>query len=155
MARDQSALLIRSMDFLASESNVDTYLGHVLKTTVDQLDAVGGTLWFPDHENGTARLHLEYVSGKIIPARESRHPAVLHPPPIGGVPLSTFPSQGAETYLLCYEVSGMPEQNRAYIMSLGVRALLTVPMILFFLPVLFVVILGPAILNVMDMMKGG
>jgi len=32
---------------------------------------------------------------------------------------------------------------------------LTVPMILFFLPVLFVVILGPAIINIQDMMKGG
>jgi tight adherence protein C len=31
-------------------------------------------------------------------------------------------------------------------------AKLTVPMIVFFLPVLFVVILGPAILTVMDMM---
>ena len=34
-------------------------------------------------------------------------------------------------------------------------AQLTVPMILFFLPVLFIVILGPAILNVIDMMKNG
>jgi tight adherence protein C len=34
-------------------------------------------------------------------------------------------------------------------------AQLTVPMILFFLPVLFIVILGPAILNVMDIMKQG
>jgi len=34
-------------------------------------------------------------------------------------------------------------------------AKLTVPMILFFLPVLFVVILGPAIINIQDMMKGG
>ena len=34
-------------------------------------------------------------------------------------------------------------------------AKLTVPMIIFFLPVLFVVILGPAIINIMDMMKGG
>jgi tight adherence protein C len=34
-------------------------------------------------------------------------------------------------------------------------AQLTVPMILFFLPVLFIVILGPAILNVIDMMKEG
>ena len=34
-------------------------------------------------------------------------------------------------------------------------AKLTVPMILFFLPVLFIVILGPAILNVIDMMKEG
>ena len=128
MARDQSAMLIHSMDFLASESKLDTYLGHVLKTTVDQLEAVGGTLWFPDHESGTARLHIEYVGGDIISARESQHPAVLRPPPIGGLPLSTFPAQGAETYMLCYEVSGMPEQNRAYIMSLGVKALLTVPM---------------------------
>jgi len=128
LARDQSAMLIHSMDFLASESHVDAFLGHVLKTTVDQLSAVGGTLWFPDHDTGTARLHLEYLDGKLIPARESRHPAVLQPPPIGGVPLSTFPPQGAETYMLCYEVSGMPEQNRAYIMSLGVKTLLTVPM---------------------------
>ena len=34
-------------------------------------------------------------------------------------------------------------------------AQLTVPMILFFLPVLFIVILGPAILTVIDMMKAG
>ncbi len=34
-------------------------------------------------------------------------------------------------------------------------AQLTVPMIIFFLPVLFVVILGPAIINIQDMMKGG
>ena len=34
-------------------------------------------------------------------------------------------------------------------------AKLTVPMIVFFLPVLFVVILGPAIINLQDMMKGG
>ncbi len=129
LARDQSAMLIQSMDFLASESKLDTYLGHVLKTTVDQLEAVGGTLWFPDHDSGTARLHLEYVDGQIMSSHESQHPAVLRPPPIGGLPLSTFPAQGAETYMLCYEVSGMPEQNRAYIMSLGVKALLTVPMI--------------------------
>ena len=34
-------------------------------------------------------------------------------------------------------------------------AKLTVPMILFFLPVLFIVILGPAILNIMDTMAKG
>jgi signal transduction histidine kinase len=128
LALDQSAMLLHSMDFLASDSHVDAFLGHVLTTMVDQLAAVGGTLWFPDPERGTARLHLEYIDGRVIPARESRHPAVLKPPPVGGGPLSTFPVQGAETYLLCYEVSGMPERNREYIMSLGVKTLLTVPM---------------------------
>ncbi len=130
LARDQSAMLIKSLDILTSDSPLDTFLGHVLKTTVDQLEAVGGTLWFPDQASGTARLHLEYVQGHMVNARNSSHPAVLFPPPIGGVPLSTFPDRRAETYLLCYEVAGMPDENRAYIMSLGVKSLLTVPMVL-------------------------
>ena len=130
LAHRQSEMLIQSLGFLASESNLDKFLGHVLRVTVDQFGGVGGTLWFPDHEAGTARLHLEYLESRIIPASESKHPAVQHPPPVGGGPMSTFPGERAETYVLSYEVSGMPEENRAYIMSLGVRALLTVPMVL-------------------------
>ncbi|MCW5625867.1 MAG: sensor histidine kinase [Burkholderiales bacterium] len=130
LARGQSEMLIQSLSFLASESNLDRFLGHVLKATVDQLDGVGGTLWFPGQIEGTARLHLEYVESRIIPAVESRHPAVQHPPRVGGVPSGTFPGEHAETYVLAHEVSGLPEETRAYIMSLGVRALLTVPMIL-------------------------
>ncbi len=130
LAHCQSEMLIQSLGILASESNLDKFLGHVLQVTVDQFGGVGGTLWFPDREAGTARLHLEYLDSRIIPASESRHPAVRHPPPMGGDPMSTFPGDRAETYVLSYEVSGMPEENRAYIMSLGVRALLTVPMVL-------------------------
>lgn len=52
----------------------------------------------------------------------------------------------------------MAKENRELRMSAAEKkaaalpAQLTVPMIVFFLPVLFVVILGPAILNIMDMM---
>jgi hypothetical protein len=31
----------------------------VLKVTVQQLEGVGGTLWFPDPLTGAIRLHLE------------------------------------------------------------------------------------------------
>jgi signal transduction histidine kinase len=130
LARGQSEMLIQSLNFLAAESNLDKFLGHVLKVTVQQLQGVGGTLWFPDHDNGSIRLHLEYLDSRIIPAAESHHPAVLHPLPIGGRPVSTFPVARAETYVLSGEVSGMPEENRAYINSLGVHTLLTVPMVL-------------------------
>ncbi len=129
LARGQSEMLIQSISVLASESNLDRFLGHVLKATVDQLGGIGGTLWFPN-EDGTARLHLEYLETKVIPAAESCHPAVRQPPRIGGGPGSTFPGDHAETYVLANEVSGLPEPNRRYIMSLGVRALLTVPMVL-------------------------
>lgn len=130
LARSQSQLLIQSMGILATESDLDAFLGHVLKVTVQQLDGVGGTLWFPDALTGTSRLHLEYLNGRVIQANESHHPAVLHPPPVGGRGISTFPVEHAETYVLSEAVAGMPEENRAYIYSLGVRTLLTVPMLL-------------------------
>ena len=91
LAHRQFEMLIQSLGFLASESNLDKFLGHVLQVTVDQFGGVGGTLWFPDREAGTARLHLEYLDSRIIPASELRHPAVQHPPPVGGNPMSTFP----------------------------------------------------------------
>jgi signal transduction histidine kinase len=130
MARGQSQMLIESLGFLAAESNLDTFLGHVLKVTVQQLEGVGGTLWFPDPLTGTARLHLEYLDARVIPAGESHHPAVLQPLPLGGRGVSTFPMIHPETYVLTRTVAGMPEENRAYIRSLGVRLLLTVPMVL-------------------------
>ncbi|MEO8040627.1 MAG: GAF domain-containing sensor histidine kinase [Betaproteobacteria bacterium] len=130
LARGQSEMLIESLNFLAAESNLDKFLGHVLKVTVQQLQGVGGTLWFPDPTTRSIRLYLEYLDSQIIPAADSHHPAVMHPPPVGGRPVSTFPTVRAETYVLSDEVSGMPEENRAYINSLGVRTLLTVPMVL-------------------------
>jgi signal transduction histidine kinase len=130
LARGQSEMLIQSLNFLAAESNLDKFLGHVLKVTVQQLQGVGGTLWFPEPASGSIRLHLEYVDSRILSAAESHHPAVLHPLPVGGRPVSTFPVSRAETYVLSGEVAGMPEENRAYINSLGVRTLLTVPMVL-------------------------
>ena len=130
MARGQSQMLIESLGFLAAESNLDTFLGHVLKVTVQQLEGVGGTLWFPDRLTGTVRLHLEYLDARVIPARESHHPAGVHSLPVGGRGVSTFPMVHPETYALSSTVAGMPEENRAYIQSLGVRLLLTVPMVL-------------------------
>lgn len=69
----------------------------------------------------------------------------------------------AETYgtPLATALRVMAKENRDLRMSAAEKkaaalpAKLTVPMILFFLPVLFIVILGPAILNVIDMMKAG
>ena len=69
----------------------------------------------------------------------------------------------AETYgtPLATALRVMAKENRDLRLSAAEKkaaalpAKLTVPMILFFLPVLFIVILGPAILNVIDMMKSG
>ena len=129
LARAQSQMLIESLGMLP-ESNLGSFLGHVLKVTVQQLEGVGGTLWFPDPTTRTTRLHLEYLDSRIVAAEQSQHPAVVQPLPIGGRGVSTFPVDHPETYVLSGTVAGMPEENRAYINSLGVRMLLTVPMVL-------------------------
>ena len=69
----------------------------------------------------------------------------------------------AETYgtPLSSALRVMAKENRELRLSAAEKkasalpAQLTVPMILFFLPVLFIVILGPAILNIMDTMAKG
>ena len=130
LARDQSQMLIESLGILAAENDLDKFLGHVLRVTVQQLEGVGGTLWFPDPLSGGVRLHLEYLNTGVVSASESHHPAVLRPLPVGGRGVSTFPTEHPETYVLASTVAGMPEENRAYINSIGVRTLLTVPMLL-------------------------
>ena len=130
VARSQTRVLVRSLGILAGGSSLDTFLGHLLKVTVQQLHCEGGTLWFPDPQGGGIRLHLEYVNGRMLGAAESRHPAVLRPVSVGGKGISTFPTEGPETYMMSDQIDGMPEENQAYLRSLGVRALLTVPMLL-------------------------
>jgi signal transduction histidine kinase len=129
-ARSQTRVLLRSLGILAAGSSLDRFLGHLLKVTVQQLHCEGGTLWFPDPASGGVRLHLEYVGGRVIGASESRHPAVLRLLPVGGKGISTFPTDGPETYMMSDQIAGMPEENQAYVRSLGVHALLTVPMLL-------------------------
>jgi signal transduction histidine kinase len=130
VARSQTSVLVRSLGILAGGSSLDSFLGHLLQVTVQQLHCEGGTLWFPDPVGAGVRLHLEYTDGQVIGAADSRHPAVLQPLPVGGRGISTFPTDGPEIYMMCEDIAGMPQENQAYIRSLGVHALLTVPMLL-------------------------
>lgn len=130
LAFSQTRMLARSLDALAAQSDLDLFLGHALKVTVQQLSGIGGSLWFPDLEQDGVNLHLEYLDGEVFAARESRHPAALQCLPVGGRGVSTFPLQRAEAYTLTESIFGMPELNREYICSLGFKTLLTVPMLL-------------------------
>lgn len=85
-------------------------------------------------------------------ARRTNHPGIKS--------VATAMTQ-SETYgtPLGVALRTMAKENRELRMAAAEKkaaalpAQLTVPMIIFFLPVLFIVILGPAIINIMDMMK--
>jgi hypothetical protein len=79
LARGQRDALAKALLFLTAEPDLDKFLGHVLKVMVDELQGIGGALWFPDRDKGTVRLHLEYVDGRMVNAARSKHPIPCDP----------------------------------------------------------------------------
>jgi integral membrane sensor domain MASE1 len=86
LARGQRDALAKALLFLTAESDLDKFLGHVLKVMIDELRGIGGALWFPDREAGSVRLHLEYVEGHLLSAAQSKHPAPCDPIFFGRTP---------------------------------------------------------------------
>jgi tight adherence protein C len=117
---------------------------------------IGGTSIELAEELSLLASELSYLPDRRVAyenlGRRNNHPGVKA--------VATAMTQ-AETYgtPLASALRVMAKENRDLRLSAAEKkaaalpAQLTVPMIVFFLPVLFVVILGPAIINIMDTMK--
>ena len=117
---------------------------------------IGGTSIELAEELSLLAAELSYLPDRRVAyenlGRRNNHPGVKA--------VATAMTQ-AETYgtPLASALRVMAKENRDLRLSAAEKkaaalpAQLTVPMIVFFLPVLFVVILGPAIINIMDTMK--
>jgi tight adherence protein C len=98
-----------------------------------------------------------------LPERRMAYDNLAQRTGLDGVKAVTTTLVQAEKYgtPLAQALRVMAQENRDMPMSLAEKKAaalppkLTVPMIVFFLPVLFVVILGPSILKVMMMNEGG
>jgi len=73
LARGQSEMLIQSLNFLAAESNLDKFLGHVLKVTVQQLQGVGGTLEPVAGDNATFESEVRFSDQSTFTHHFQKH----------------------------------------------------------------------------------
>lgn len=65
-----NAALKNSLDRLATEPNLDTFLGHVLLEITQQLQTNAGYMFFYDLPSHTLQLHIGVESGKVLPKQE-------------------------------------------------------------------------------------
>ncbi|MBD3835864.1 type II secretion system F family protein [Brevundimonas sp.] len=131
--------------------------GMSIEAAIQKVSAeIGGTSIELAEELSLLAAELSYLPDRRMAydnlGRRNNHPGVKA--------VATAMTQ-AETYgtPLASALRVMAKENRELRLSAAEKkaaalpAQLTVPMIVFFLPVLFVVILGPAIINIMDTMK--
>jgi PAS domain S-box-containing protein len=69
VSRGQTEALARTLDLLAAEPDLDTFLGHVLSTITQQLDAPASTFWFYDPKRHAFDLHMSCDEGRISVGR--------------------------------------------------------------------------------------
>lgn len=89
IAQGQQMALQSTLALLATEPELDKFLGQVLATIVEQFQASAADIWLDNAEKTTATLHLGHWNVQLAP-----EPLVpYNPPPI---PLSAFPIMARE-----------------------------------------------------------
>jgi signal transduction histidine kinase len=130
LACGQRDALAKALLFLTAESDLDKFLGHVLKVMVDELQGIGGALWFPDRDAGSARLHLEYVDGRTVSAAHSKYPAPCDSMFFERPSVLLDPQASHETRFFSEGDPDVPNDVWRYLRSTGARGLLRLPMLL-------------------------
>jgi len=65
LARRQNKMLTRTLHLLASEPDLDKFLGHVITAIAEQLDVLSSHLFFYDPVQNMLRLHITYENGNV------------------------------------------------------------------------------------------
>ncbi|HEY2048531.1 MAG TPA: GAF domain-containing sensor histidine kinase [Caulobacteraceae bacterium] len=128
-----NALLRESSERLGAVEDLDTFLGRVLLTMYEVVGGHSGTLWLvdpdsPDHY----RIHHVVEDGRVVAGAQSSHPRRE----IGSTPTpkrkrdSRMYGPTSKPHLLDLEANDglMHEDERLYLLGLGVRRLLSVPL---------------------------
>ncbi|MDF5729492.1 MAG: GAF domain-containing protein, partial [Rhizonema sp. PD38] len=132
MAKGQQMALQRTLAYLATEPELDKFLGQVLATVVEQLDAPVACLWLNDDEQEVSAMHLIRWNTQLVP----NPPAT---PSLIVVPFSVFRQLDAWEPLhhhyqpFAYsDLSNHPDMEiyRAWsVLPEGVQSLLLIPLV--------------------------
>jgi hypothetical protein len=72
VARGQTEALARTLDLLAAEPELDSFVGQVLKALTEQLGAESGSFWLYDAAEDSPILRLDYDNGPLHSAASPR-----------------------------------------------------------------------------------
>jgi signal transduction histidine kinase len=126
-------LLRRSLDALARDQRLQSFVDQVLVVLTEQLEGHSSTLWLIDIQERKAHLHSVFENGRVITAAESDHPNARTPRQWSSDDPSWISLQMKRPFFLPDpvhdpELRYTPEQ-RARFEALDIRGLLLIPLV--------------------------
>jgi signal transduction histidine kinase len=116
------------LDALASVRELDDFLGQVLATMTRQLGAVSSTLRVRNFEQNTLPLELVFQDGRVMSPAEAKYPEGWRNVSIDEQRFFLFLDQPTAITSTLDPHSPIPEGHRAYLIGLGVKTILIIPL---------------------------
>lgn len=133
LARRQTAALVRTLEELTTNSELNTFLGQVLIAITEQLDVPLSALWLLDQAKENAWLRMMCHEGHILTGEQQLgHPNATIPDPIAdsGAWLAVY---SARRPVIHDNIANNPvfkAPQREWLLAHGIKTLLSVPLLL-------------------------
>src|SRR6202162_6363160 len=118
------------LDALASVTELDYFLGQVMAAITRQLGAVSSTLWMRNYEQNTLTLELLFQDGRVMSPAEAKYPEDWRSLSLDEQRAATFLGQPTTLARILDPYSPLPEAQRFYLLGLGIKTLLIIPLTL-------------------------
>jgi signal transduction histidine kinase len=135
-ARDRAAELAKAnealrscLDALASVPELDQFLGQVMGAMTRQLGAASSILRLCDWDDDALILDLVFQDGKVMTPAEAKYPSDLRTIPLDERQLNLLRQPATVLHLLDASTE-VPDAMRSYLISLGAKTSLVIPLTL-------------------------
>ena len=115
------------LDALASVPELDEFLGQVMGAMTRQLGAASSILRLRDFEHDVLTLDLVFQEGRVMTPAEAKYPVNLRTIPLDERQANLLKQPAAVLHLLDPKTR-IPDQFRSYLLSLGARTSLVIPL---------------------------
>jgi PAS domain S-box-containing protein len=117
------------LDALASVPELDEFLGQVMAAMTRQLGASSSVLRWSSYQQNCLTLDLVFQDGRVMTPAEAKYPEKLQSVPLDERQLGML-RQPATVMHLLDNTTVIPVSHRCYLLGLGVKTLLVIPLIL-------------------------
>ena len=118
------------LDALASVPELDDFLGQVMAAITRQLGAVSSTLWMRNYEQNTLTLELLFQDDRVMSPAEAKYPDDWRSLSLDEQHAATILGQPTALARILDPHSLIPEALRFYLLGLGIKTLLIIPLTL-------------------------
>ena len=117
------------LDALASVPELDEFLGQVMGAMTRQLCAASSVLRLRNFEKNALTLDLVFQDGRVMTPAEAKYPERLQTIPLDERQLALLKQPAAVIHLLD-DIAQVPDAFRSYLLGLGVKTSLVIPLML-------------------------